>query len=366
MDFNFYMPVSIISGKNAVVDHAAQLRALGSSCLIVTGGHSAIASGAQSDLISALESCGVTYQIFNEIGPNPLLSACRKAGKLADSFDADFIVGVGGGSPLDAAKATAVFAANSELSDDDFYSYNWPSSPLPIVLIGTTSGTGSEVSAASVLTCDDGCKRSVGNLYAAISFADAKYTYSMSRAVTTTTTLDAFAHAVEGFLSPKCGDVITNFAQKAIPMLWDGLKKIDNGDEITNALHEQLYYASLWAGLVLNANGTSFPHPFGYILTEDFDIPHGRACTTFLPALLHHTQKNNPARVAELFTSLNCGMEELERVIVHLSDTADVKMTEEQIKSYLPRFVNLKHYANVYGGYDVKQAELLYRSLFLR
>jgi len=366
MDFNFYMPVSIIGGKNAIVDHAAQLRAIGSSCLIVTGGHSAIASGAQSDLISALESCGVTYQIFNEIGPNPLLSACRKAGKLAASFDADFIVGVGGGSPLDAAKATAVFATNPELSDEDFYTYNWPSSPLPIVLIGTTSGTGSEVSPASVLTCDDGRKRSIGNLYATISFADAKYTYSMSKAVTTTTTLDAFAHAVEGFLSPKCGDVITDFAQKAIPMLWDGLKKIDDGDEITNELHEQLYYASLWAGLVLNANGTSFPHPFGYILTEDFHIPHGRACTTFMPALLRHTQAHNPVRAAELFTLLSCSTEELECVIVRLSDTAEVKMTEEQIKSYLPRFVNLKHYANVYGGYDAEQAEQVYKSLFLR
>lgn len=366
MDFNFYMPVHVISGKDAVIRHAAQLRALGSSCLIVTGGHSAIASGAQSDLITALESCGITHQIFNEIGPNPLLSSCRKAGKLAASFDADFIVGIGGGSPLDAAKATAVFAPNSELSDEDFYTYNWPNSPLPIVLIGTTSGTASEVSAASILTCEDGRKRSVGNLHAALSFADAKYTYSMSREVTATTALDAFAHAVEGFLSPQCGDVITVFAHKAIPMLWDGIKKIDSGEEITDELHEQLYYASLWAGLVLNANGTSFPHPFGYILTEDFDIPHGRACTTFMPALIHHTQKNNPAQIAELFSLLNCGIEELEPVIVRMSDTETVKMTEEQIKGYVSRFVNLKHYANVYGGYSPEQAEKLFQNLFLK
>lgn len=366
MDFNFHMPVNVISEANAVQCHAAQLRALGNSCLLVTGGHSAIASGAQDDLIAALESCGVAYRMFNGIGPNPLLSACRKAGKLAAAFDADFIVGIGGGSPLDAAKAAAVFAANPELGDDDFYSYNWPNSPLPIVLIGTTSGTGSEVSAAAVLTCDDGRKRSVGNLYAAIAFADAKYTYSMSKAVTVTTALDAFSHAVEGFLSPKCGAVITVFAQKAIPDLWNGLKLMQNDGEITEILHEQLYYASLWAGLVLNATGTSFPHPFGYILTEDFQIPHGRACTTFLPALIRHTQAHNPARTAELFSLLNCGIEDLEPVIVRLSDTGKIKMSKEQIESYRPRFVNLKHYASVSGGYSAEQAVTLFQKLFLK
>ena len=365
MDFNFYMPVNIISGKDAVLSHAAQLRELGSSCLIVTGGHSAVTSGAQSDLTAALESCGVTYQIFNEIGPNPLLTACRKAGKLAASFNARFIVGIGGGSSLDAAKAIAVFSANPEISDEDLFAYKWPNAPLPIVLIGTTSGTGSEVSAVSILTCRDGRKRSIGKLHAAISFADAKYTYSMPKSVTITTALDAFAHAVEGFLSPKCGDVITYFAQKAIPTLWNGLKKMDNGDEISNELHNQLYYASLWAGLVLNANGTAFPHPFGYVLTEDFGIPHGRACTTFMPALIRHTQAHNPARTTELFALLNCDPEKLEPVIYRLSDTGNVKMTKEQIKSYLPRFVDLKHYTNVYGGFSVEQAEEVYNRLFL-
>lgn len=365
MDFNFYMPVNVISGKNAVLSHAPQLRALGGSCLIVTGGHSAVASGAQNDLTAALESVGVHYQIYSGIGPNPLLSACREAAEQAVSFGVDFIIGIGGGSPLDAAKAIALLAANPQMSDEDLYSYNWASPPLPIVLIGTTSGTGSEVSAAAVLTCADGRKRSVGNLYAIFAFADAKYTYSMPRDVAITTALDAFAHAAEGFLSPKCGDVIKVFAQKAIPILWDGLKKMDSVCEMTEELHDQLYYASLWAGMVLNANGTSFPHPFGYILTEDFGIPHGRACTTFLPALIRHTQEHNAARAEDLFRLLNCGMDELEPVIVRLSDTDHIKMTEEQIKGYLPRFLNLKHYANVYGGYSPEQAESLYKSLFL-
>ena len=112
MDFDFNLPIRVLSGKGVVLQHTPLLRAFGKRCLIVTGGKSAALSGALKDVKAALISEDIAYDVFSEVGPNPLLSVCRRAGALANEAGASFIVGIGGGSALDAAKAAAVFAAN--------------------------------------------------------------------------------------------------------------------------------------------------------------------------------------------------------------------------------------------------------------
>lgn len=255
------------------------------------------------------------------------------------------------------------------MEEETLFRMQWTQNPVPIVLVGTTSGTGSEVSPVSVLTCDNGRKRSISTsrLYASLAYADARYTESMPAAVTQSTALDAFAHAAEGFLSPKCGDVTKACACQALPVLWENLTWMDQGKAIDKTRHHQLYYASLWAGLVLNAMGTSFPHPYGYILTEDFGIPHGRACTTFFPALLAHTQQTQPERAQELLELLGDDFQTVSGRLTRLSGTGHIRMTKEQISQYADtRFHNLKHYANVFGGFDAEKGKQVFCNLFLR
>ena len=366
MNFSLNIPVKVIGGENCILANAKEFLKCGKKCVILTGKHSAVACGAQSDVAAALEEAGISYEIYNRIGPNPKLSSCHEAAELCIRSGAEFVVGIGGGSPLDAAKATAVIAANPGIDDEDFFSYQWLNRPLPTVLVGTTSGTGTEVSPVAILTTNDGRKRFVGNVHATLAFADAKYTHSMSLDTTITTGLDALAHAVEGFLSPKCDDFAAGSARMAIPVLWKHLRAIDGGAKLTDAMHDALYGASLWAGIVLNAVGTSFPHPFGYVLTEDYGVTHGRACTTFMPALLEQTKAHCPERVEELFRILGCTGEEFTPAIWRLSNTDSVRKTEEAIQNYLPRFEHLKHYDNVYGGFNVQQAEQVFRTLFLK
>ena len=357
MDFTFHMPARVVSGRNCLLTNSAPLKKITRRCLVVTSPHAGKLSGALDDLKTVFEKENISYAVFDRIEENPLVETCRLAGTAAKYFHADCIVGVGGGSPLDAAKAAAVFAQNEGLSIDRFYEKAWEKPVLPIVLIGTTAGTGSEVSPTAVLTRPDGMKKSVTDdaLYASLVFADPKYTHSMSWGVSVSTALDAFCHAVEGFLSPRCTEIPMLCARRAIPMLWQGileLQRVSDADTVSDGLRERLYYGSLWAGLVLNALGTSMPHPLGYILTEEFHIPHGRASAAFLPRLILLAMERSAERAAALFDLCACDYSALEETLVRLSDTASVHMEKELIERCRQRFARgVKNFQNVPGGF---------------
>ena len=209
----------IYSGKNCVLDNANIFVTYGKKCLIVTSRTAGEKSGALADVIKALELNNIGYDIFNKITENPLVSTVIEGGRFARETGADFIIGIGGGSPLDASKAIAICAQNPQYDIDGLYNRKNPSKALPVILVGTTSGTGSEVTGVSVLTNDNTMqKKSIGgaDCYGAVAFCDAKYTYSMSYDVTVTTALDAFAHAVEGFFSPRCTEYALMYAKMAL------------------------------------------------------------------------------------------------------------------------------------------------------
>lgn len=367
MDFNFYMPVHLIAEKSAVKANSAVFSEFGKNAMIVTGGSSAKICGALGDITEALNKNDITYQVFDKITQNPQASVCCEAGALAREFNVDFIIGIGGGSPLDAAKAIAFYAANKTLSSQDIYSYDICLPPLPLILVGTTAGTGSEVSGVSVLTQKNGRKRSVvgENFYSKLSFCDPKYTYSAPYEITVSTALDALSHAVEGWFSPKFDMTAKIFAQKAIPSIWKSLKYIYETKQLPNdEMRDELYYASIFSGMTLNACGTAFPHGMGYALTEDFNVPHGRACSVFMPALFRRGLEIKPESTRELLNLINTNYPEFEKIISELTGLKDIKMTEEQINAYGERWVNLKNFNNSPGGYSAEQAKNLLRELF--
>ena len=136
-DFSFYMPVNILGGKNTLQNNQNIFKSMGKRCLIVTGKTSAKKSGALDELINIFNELDIQYEIFNEITENPLTSTCCDGGKVAREFQADFVVGIGGGSPLDASKAVCVYATNPHIINDDIYTANVENAPLPLIVIGT-------------------------------------------------------------------------------------------------------------------------------------------------------------------------------------------------------------------------------------
>lgn len=345
MDFNINLPINVISGKDAVLKNSAQIKKLGASCLIVTGGKSAKLSGALDDVINALTSEGISFAVYDKIGPNPRLDHCFEASQLAREVKADFIVGIGGGSPLDAAKAVAVYASNPDIAMEEIYTATDRNKALPLVLIGTTAGTGSEVGRVSVLTHPEtGRKRSISpfDCYPTLTLADPKYTCSMPFDVTASTALDALAHVLEGYMSVKCGDLPTLFGEKAIELIWKGLTFLHENKEEkllpSYELREALYYGSLYAGITLAYCGTAFPHPMGYILTENYGVPHGKACTAFMSLFTERAAEHTPERLNRALAIMKTDKDTFKRVVEELTDIRDIKMTKEEIEGYCSRF----------------------------
>ena len=360
MDFNIYMPSRIIGGKDCVLKNGEVFSSYGKRCLIVTSKSGALKSGALKDVTETLEKEGIAYSVFDEITENPLASACIKAGENAREFNADFIIGIGGGSPLDASKAVAICAENPEYDIDGLYNREIPSKALPLILIGTTSGTGSEVTGVSVLTNDKTkMKKSISgaDCYAAVSFLDPKYTYSMPYNVTVTTVLDAFAHAVEGWFSQKCTALPTKYAEMALPEIFKGLKYLYETKALPDEkMRDSLYYASIYAGLTLNVCGTAFPHTVGYILTEEFGVPHGKACTAFFPMFLEKAKANSSERVTELLKLLETDEETLLKIIGGLTDVK-INADKDDVKNWCSRWGVVKNFMNTPGGFTNQEAE---------
>lgn len=365
-DFSFYMPVNILSGKNVLENNKSVFSELGKSCLIVTGKSSAKRSGVLNDLLPILDELHIEYKIFDEITENPLTTTCCKGGQLAREMNAQYIIGIGGGSPLDAAKAVCVYATNSHIVDDDIYSASVDNQPLPLVLIGTTSGTGSEVSGVSVLTRKDGKKQSVSgkNYYAKTVFAEPKYTYSMPFRTTVSTALDALAHAVESMFTKRADFLTVKFALISAGLLYPILEKLNKTKELPDENdRDTLYFASLYAGFALNKGGTGFPHGMGYALTEDFNVPHGLACAVFLPAYIKEAEKANPVLTKELFSAMNTDFESLDKLFKDFC-TFDFTISDEQIEGYVSRWETLKNFKNSPTNFNNKDAGNLVKNLF--
>lgn len=350
----------IYSGQNCVIENANIFSSFGRKCLIVTSKSGAIKSGALADVTFALDSQWISYSVFDKITENPLVSTVIEGGAVAREFGADFIIGIGGGSPLDASKAVAICAMNPQYDIDGLYNRKNPSKALPVILIGTTSGTGSEVTGVSVLTNDKTMqKKSIGgaDCYGAVAFCDAKYTHSMSYDVTVTTALDAFAHGVEGFFSPKCTEYSLMYAKRALPLLYRGLKALNEKSCIDEKLREELYLGSIYAGLELNVCGAAFPHTVGYVLTEEFGIPHGRACTAFMPRLLDKAKQADVEKFHHFLRYVGANEYDIKDTINSLTNVK-IEATDEEIEKWCSRWKDgNKNFDNSPGGFDYKQAE---------
>ena len=367
MSFNTNTPVQVLGGENTVKNNEKIFLKFGAKCLIVTGGKSALLSGALNDVTAALENDNIEYSIYDKITENPKTASCREAGEQARNFGAEFIVGIGGGSPLDAAKAVAVYSSNENLLPDDIYTAEIINKPLPSVLVGTTAGTGSEVTGVSVLTMNSGKKKSVSgkNYYASLAFADARYTYSVPYAATVSTALDVLCHAVESYLSQKATEDSRSYAKLALTVIFGELKRLNDEHTLPNEdARERLYDASLYAGQAINITGTCFPHTLGYFLTEKYNISHGKACAAFLPEFLRRGIEYKPALGKEVLEF--CGTDE-ETLFNTVTSLADIKISVpvEQIDAYLPNWQSVKNFDNSPGGYNPYLAKALMIDLFV-
>ncbi len=280
----FYMPARVYDEPECVRAHAAEIAALGKKALIVTGRRSAAACGALDDVKEALEAEGRAYVLFDEVEENPSLETVLRGAAIGQAEGADFVIGIGGGSPMDASKAIALLMCEEEPSWEVLYDTSKGTRYKPVVCVPTTCGTGAEVTGVSVLTNHQ--KKSKASIphriWASLALIDGKYLRTAPLSMIANTSVDAFAHAAES-LEAKAADVYSRTPALEGLRIWSGVKDILLGErEADDEDRAKLMRASAFAGIAIAQTSTSIPHALGYALTYELNIPHGPACGYFL------------------------------------------------------------------------------------
>ena len=369
MNLNSFMPVKLVTGAGCVRTSAKELAKLGSICLIVTGKNSAKACGALQDVTDTLELNGQRWLLFDEISQNPKLTDCMAAAKKAIAAGADFILGIGGGSALDAAKCIAVLAANPGLTQAQLYAFDWANPPLKIAAVGTTAGTGSEVTKVSVITTPDGRKKSFLHeaIFPVLSLGDPNYTMSLPPMVTRSTMVDVLAHCAESFFSRAANHISRSYAIEGIRLLLPVFRMMEEKgcEDLDYDTREKLYCASIYGGLAINVTGTCFPHTMGYLLTEAFGIPHGTACAVFQKDFYEYNKAVVPELAAQYMERIGCSEEEYFRLIEKLTPPCEVPMSEALIAESHSRWSNNGSMAKCQGVFSADMADDILRRKFL-
>ena len=358
----FYLPTHLYTGDDVLAKHK-DVFAIGKSCLIVTGKSSAKLSGALDDVLSILKELDVKYEIYDGIRQNPTVTSVLEAGEKAKGKD--YVIGVGGGSALDAAKVVALVAANDIRDEDTLYKKEYPNT-MPTVLVGTTAGTGSEVTPVSVLTDSRNRKHSIRDdkVFATYSLGDPKYTYSLNREFTISTGIDALAHAVESYFSNKANDISRSFSIEAIIKLLPPLTKLSKSEDINSDDRKTLYEASILAGLAISITGTTFAHNCGYYLTEEYHVPHGIASATFLPDLFDYMDMKVKNYSDEFYYRIYSDKDILKSLVTSLLPDLNIRMDEEEITNLLPRYENNSSIKNTRGNMNKDIVKVILESKF--
>ena len=350
MNYSGYSPTEIYSGEGCVLSFR-RFSNLGSRCVVITGKNMHKHNSALSDVQEALNNENISYYIITDAENNPSVKSIFSIASYVRSFHADFIIGIGGGSSMDTAKAVAIAAANDNLNEDNFFFVDYNAPSVPVVLIGTTAGTGSEVMPSAVLTVDGDIpiKKSVKtqNSYAKYALCDYTYTLSMPEVITVSTALDTICHSLEAIYSKKGGEWAKIYGHAALKRTFPALSEFVNGNKEIS-LRESLYFGSILGGYAINNGGTSFPHSMGYMLTTMHNIHHGFACAVFINEFIRRI--SGICDVSE--TMLACGVnsvDEFTEIINHILSGYYVKPHIAQ--SSFAKYAELAMKMNVNNNY---------------
>lgn len=342
-EIGYYNPVQIIAGEGCVKEYPS-FRMFGSRCMIVCSRTAARISGALDDVRAVLDAAGVSFTIFDRVEQNPLVETCHAGGQEARECGAEFILGIGGGSPLDAAKAIAVFARYPEFDAEDIFKQPI-SDALPICAIGTTAGTGSEVTQYSVLTVPSiSNKKSVASplLFPKVAFLDPNYTNTLPFDATIATAIDALCHAIEGYFSLRANDITDALAERAIAIMGTGLRELVRG-ALDSALRAKLLYGSTIAGMVISGTGTGFVHAMGYPLTYFDGIPHGAANSYFIADFVELMSLARADKEEQIYRLIGISDIHEFRALIDKAVPNRIHLTREKVQQYTKSVCKSRH-----------------------
>jgi alcohol dehydrogenase class IV len=251
-----------------------------------------------------LDRAGVEVHVFDGVEPDPSVQTVRRGAEVALDVEPDWIIGLGGGSPMDAAKAVWVLYERPDIEPAAINPFDdlGLRQKARLITIPTTSGTGAEVTWAIVLTdTDEQRKMGLGNRenVADIAIVDPAMAAGMPPQLTADTGLDALTHAVEGYTCAWHTDLSDGLCVKAARLVFENLPRaVANGADMQ--ARERMHNAATCAGLGFGNAMAAIAHSMGHVLGSVFHVPHGRAVGLCLPVTIEFAARTAPERFAEL------------------------------------------------------------------
>jgi alcohol dehydrogenase len=342
----FYCPTRIIFARNAVQKAKDHIASLGKRALIVTGKNSAEQSGALADVISVLTESGISYVLFDSITENPSLDIVMEGKSAFLQNECDFVIGIGGGSPIDSAKAISLASANS-LGRDELYNTSAFKKAYPVLAIPLTAGTGTEVTQYSVLS-DPLTKKKAGFgsdlAFPVLAVLNPKYTLTLPPKVTLHTALDALSHLLEGLYSNQRSPVVYPFIYKGIASIMKFLPLVLSQRENYLA-REELMRDALYGGMVIAQGSTTLQHSIGYPLTSFYNIPHGLANAMVMEDIMELYYPAVHQELDDLFSYLQISKDDFYAWLHSLPFERKIEFSNDFIDKAIPQIMSSRNMA---------------------
>lgn len=306
----------IVMGPGSVKTIGTEVKALGIKRVLIVTDKGVISAGLMKPIEDSLKAAKIKYAVFDRVESDPRYEIVADCVLAARNSYAQMLIGLGGGSPMDITKTSAVMLTNKGPIGAYFGVNLIPKRGLPTILIPTTAGTGSEVTPIAILS-DEGEKLKKGivspYLYPAIGILDAELTAALPPHVTAATGMDALIHAIEAYTSVNATAITDMYCVKAIALIYRNIRiayaKGDNLDARTAMME-----GAMLAGIGFANAGVTAVHAFAYPIGAEFHIPHGIANTLMLPHVIRFNVLGNLEKFALLakpFGILTDGLDDL-------------------------------------------------------
>lgn len=303
MDFSYHMPADLRFGRglaDKIGDICKEIS--GKNVLVVTGTGSTKRSGLLDRVLASLKAAGLGAAVFDKVTQNPLTTTVYEGVELAKAEGCGVILGVGGGSIMDAAKAIAFCTVNAGDVSDYIFGKKQGAGALPIVLLPTTCGTGSEGNQIAVLTNPETKDKKA--LYTMqvmprVSVIDPDVMTTMPKSVLSSVGFDAFTHSLEAYTSKKANPITDAQALLGMQLLADDLPKLVSG-EGGAAEWEAVSLAATLGGMVIGAAGVSAAHGMEHPASGLKNIVHGRGLAALTPPIVERLAPADPEKFARV------------------------------------------------------------------
>jgi alcohol dehydrogenase class IV len=298
----FRVPPVIVTGLGAVKEVGSEAKKLGSKKALIVTDKTMIEVGNLDGVKESLDAEKIPYEVFDKVMQEPVVEYVDDGLTYSERIGCDMVIAVGGGSPIDTAKAISIMARNPG-SIRDYMGLNKIEKPgLPLVAIPATAGTGSEVSRFTIITDPEkDLKMLIGSPYLIpqVALVDPNLTLSMPRELTASTGIDALCHAVEAYISIKANPMADLFSLSAIRMLSGNLLRAwADGRNLES--RELTMLGAMQAGIAFSNSSVALVHGMSRPIGAYFHVPHGLSNAALLAVVLEFSIIGNPKRIARI------------------------------------------------------------------